>query len=96
MKFNEIIINATIKALREKIDNYWFLAEIDYGIRGGLKDITVTQYTSDDMMAVIEWVEEGTTYCLPIHYITDHTAETLYNIWMETDWSFYATETEIA
>ena len=89
-------INATINGLKAKINTYFANAREDYGINGNLKGITVVQYTKDDTMAVIEWVEEGTTYSLPLHFITDHTAESLYNIWMETDWSFYATETEIA
>ena len=71
--------------LKNRITRYWENAKIDYDIDGEFISI---KENGDTLL--ITWVEMGTQYTMPIHYYKDYSAEQVFNIWMESDWSFYA------
>ena len=83
--------NSTKKRIymKQRITNYFTNAKIDYDINA---QFISCEITGDRML--IKWVEEGQPYTMVISHINDYTAEEAYNIWQESDWSFWADDTE--
>lgn len=74
-----------IEYLKNRITRYWENAKIDYDVNGHLVNIDIN---GDRLL--IEWVEEGTHYTIPVRNFTDYTPEEVFYIWCEQDWSLYA------
>ena len=72
--------------LKNRITAYWMNAKIDYNINGRFIDCR----TIDNDRLGIEWEEEGTKYFMVINYYKTYSPEEVFNIWMESDWSFWA------
>ena len=71
--------------IKQRITRYWENAKIDYDIDGRFIDCKLT----GDRL-IIRWEEEGTRYTGVINHANDYTPEQLFDIWCESDWSWWA------
>lgn len=71
--------------MKERVTNYWKNAKIDYDVDGEFID----SYIRYERL-YIQWREFEITYTMYIDRYNEYTPEDCFNIWMESDWSFWA------